>query len=90
MAERVSSRGAVERRSIWMYAEDWAEVDVLARVKGLNTSSALRVIIREWRDTGGPGSRQPARPACTWAAGTGGRRPRVLLDDRRCCPVPGW
>jgi hypothetical protein len=32
-----------------MYPSDWATVDSHAKDMGLNTSSSLRFIIREWR-----------------------------------------
>jgi hypothetical protein len=39
----------VEPRNVTMYGLDWATVDALAKDLGLTTSSALRVIVREWR-----------------------------------------
>jgi hypothetical protein len=50
MAKQLSNGTAVKVRTVSMYLEDWAEVETLARLKGLNRSSALRVIIREWRE----------------------------------------
>lgn len=44
----------VERRSVSLYPEDWAEVDTMARVRGSGVSGALRMIIREWRDMRDP------------------------------------
>jgi hypothetical protein len=39
----------VESRAVTMYPSDWATVDSHAKDMGLNTSSSLRFIIREWR-----------------------------------------
>lgn len=45
---------SVERRSVSLYPQDWAEVDTLARTAGGSTSGALRRIIREWSNLRDP------------------------------------
>ena len=43
-----------EVRTVSLYAEDWLEVDTLARASGAGRSGAMRRIIREWREMHDP------------------------------------
>jgi hypothetical protein len=47
---QVQEAERVEVRGVSMYQEDWMEVKVLARTRGISISGALRQIVREWRD----------------------------------------
>lgn len=38
----------VESRNVTMYPQDWAVVDQSGSSMGLSTSTALRVIVRQW------------------------------------------
>ncbi len=40
--------GRVESRNVTMYPQDWAVVEQSGASMGLSTSTALRVIVRQW------------------------------------------